>query len=96
VHHANTSTAAVTGGMLFILLVVPATTAHDVAEIVDRVRAGLPEGRTMSVGVDLAPAARPLSDMVQRADQTLYQVKRSRRGATRVFGADLDALPASA
>jgi diguanylate cyclase (GGDEF)-like protein len=69
-------------------LVVPATTPDVVVELVERIRAGLPAGRTMSVGVEMCQG-QPLSEVVQRADQALYEVKRSRRGATRVFAADV-------
>jgi EAL domain-containing protein (putative c-di-GMP-specific phosphodiesterase class I) len=72
------------GGDEFALL-VPTRSAADVAALVEGIRAQLPAGRTMSAGVAIWPAGQELSTVVQRADQALYDVKRSLRGVTQVF-----------
>jgi predicted signal transduction protein with EAL and GGDEF domain len=72
------------GGDEFALL-VPTHSAAEVATLVEGIRAGLPAGRTMSAGVGMWHTGQELSTVVQRADQALYEVKRSLRGVTQVF-----------
>ncbi len=71
------------GGDEFAVLLAADDPAQLLA-VVDAVRAALPAGRSLSAGVAPWAAGEDLGVAVQRADQALYDVKRSGRGATRL------------
>lgn len=73
------------GGDEFVVL-LPDVAAAAAREVVDRVRAGLPEGRSLSAGLAEGVGGDGLLGLLHRADAALYRAKRHARGSTRVHG----------
>ena len=66
-------------------VVLPDTTATEALILVDRLRAGVPDGRTCSAGISVAEPGDSVSMLVSRADAALYDAKRRGRDRTGHF-----------
>ncbi len=73
------------GGEEFTL-VLPATDADQAAQLVDRLRAPVPDRQTFSAGIATWDGAETAPDVLQRADQALLQAKKAGRNRTMVAG----------
>jgi len=66
------------GGEEFAVL-LPDCTIQEAEVVMDRLRVATPEGQTVSIGVSQWDGSEMLSTLVGRADQALYEAKRSGR-----------------
>ena len=73
------------GGEEFTL-VLPSTNADQATQLVDRLRALVPDRQTFSAGVATWDGRESASDVLQRADQALLQAKKGGRNRTMVAG----------
>ncbi len=73
------------GGEEFTLL-LPATDAHQAAQLVDRLRAPVPDRQTFSAGVASWDGHESVSEVLQRADYALLQAKKAGRNRTMIAG----------
>jgi diguanylate cyclase (GGDEF)-like protein/PAS domain S-box-containing protein len=62
------------GGEEFVV-VLPGCATPDAGALIDRLRAGTPNGQTCSAGVATWDGAEALGDLLERADQALYRAK---------------------
>ena len=73
------------GGEEFTL-VLPSTNADQATQLVDRLRALVPDRQTFSAGVATWDGRESASEVLQRADQALLQAKKGGRNRTMVAG----------
>lgn len=73
------------GGEEFTL-VLPGTDADQAAQLVDRLRALVPDRQTFSAGIATWDGHETASEVLQRADQALLQAKKAGRNRTMVAG----------
>ena len=73
------------GGEEFTL-VLPSTNADQAAQLVDRLRALVPDRQTFSAGVATWDGRETATEVLQRADQALLQAKKAGRNRTMVAG----------
>ena len=73
------------GGEEFTL-VLPATNADQAAQLVDRLRAPVPDRQTFSAGIATWDERETSTEVLQRADQALLQAKKAGRNRTMVAG----------
>jgi diguanylate cyclase (GGDEF)-like protein len=69
------------GGEEFAIL-LPACPASEVHEVVERVRQAVPQGQTCSVGVATWDGSESGENLLRRADEALYEAKRTGRDRT--------------
>jgi diguanylate cyclase (GGDEF)-like protein len=75
------------GGDEFVV-VLPRTTPAEGRQVIDRLRAGLPDGVTFSAGVAAWRPGDSMSMLLRRVDAALYEAKRSGRDRTVASGDD--------
>ncbi len=73
------------GGEEFTL-VLPSTNADQAAQLVDRLRALVPDKQTFSAGIATWDGRETVTEVLQRADQALLQAKKAGRNRTMVAG----------
>ena len=73
------------GGEEFTL-VLPGTDADQAMQLVDRLRAQVPDRQTFSAGIATWDGRETASEVLQRADQALLQAKKAGRNRTMVAG----------
>ncbi len=73
------------GGEEFTL-VLPGTDADQAAQLVDRLRASVPDRQTFSAGIATWDERETATEVLQRADQALLQAKKAGRNRTMVAG----------
>ncbi len=73
------------GGEEFTL-VLPGTDADQAAQLVDRLRALVPDRQTFSAGIATWDGRETATEVLQRADQALLQAKKAGRNRTMVAG----------
>lgn len=73
------------GGEEFTLL-LPATDVHQAAQLVDRLRAPVPDRQTFSAGIAAWDCRETVTDVLQRADHALLQAKKAGRNRTMIAG----------
>ena len=73
------------GGEEF-MLVLPGTDADQAAQLVDRLRALVPDRQTFSAGIATWDGHETATEVLQRADQALLQAKKAGRNRTMVAG----------
>ena len=73
------------GGEEFTL-VLPGTDADQAAQLVDRLRALVPDRQTFSAGIATWDGSETATEVLQRADQALLQAKKAGRNRTMVAG----------
>jgi diguanylate cyclase (GGDEF)-like protein len=75
-----------TGGEEFVVL-LPACEADEAEEVIERLRAATPLGQTCSAGIARWDELEGAEDLINRADQALYEAKK--RGRDRIVSVDV-------
>jgi len=78
------------GGEEFTL-VLPACSADQAAQLIDRLRPLLPDRQTFSAGIATWDGDETTTEVVQRADRALLQAKKGGRNRTMIAGRELQA-----
>jgi diguanylate cyclase (GGDEF)-like protein len=78
------------GGEEFTL-VLPACTADQAAQLVDRLRPLMPDRQTFSAGIATWEATETPTELLQRADRALSLAKKGGRNRTMIAGRELQA-----